>query len=108
MNRDTAPRDADDGATHQAGAFDIRNFIAALIGAYGLILTVLGLVGTDQSQLDKAGGLAINLWAGIGMLVAAGAFALWARLRPVVVAADDSGDASAGGRDREEKRPRGH
>ncbi len=38
MSSDTTPRDATDGATHQAGAFDIRNFIAALIGAYGLIV----------------------------------------------------------------------
>jgi hypothetical protein len=102
MSSDTTPRDATDGATHQAGAFDIRNFIAALVGAYGLILTVLGLVGTSQEQLDKADGLAINLWAGIGMLVVAGAFVLWARLRPVVVPADDDD------RDDEKGRTRGH
>lgn len=102
MERDTASRgDAAEGATHQAGAFDIRNFIGALIGAYGLILTVLGLVGTDQGQLDKADGLAINLWAGLGMLATAAAFALWARLRPVVVAADDEDEASP-------ERSRGH
>jgi hypothetical protein len=83
------PRDASHGATHQAGAFDIRNFIAALIGAYGLVLTLMGLFATSDADLDKAGGLAVNLWAGIGMLVFAAVFALWARLRPVVVRDDD-------------------
>lgn len=83
------PRDASHGATHQAGAFDIRNFIAALIGAYGLVLTLIGLFATSDADLEKAGGLAVNLWAGIGMLVFAASFALWARLRPVVVRDDD-------------------
>lgn len=90
MAKDTkTPRDASQGATHQAGAFDIRNFIAALIGAYGLVLTAMGLFATSEADLEKAGGLAVNLWAGIGMLVFAAAFVLWARLRPVVVPEDD-------------------
>ena len=79
------PRDASSGATHQAGAFDIRNFIAALIGTYGLVLTVMGLLGTSDADLEKTGGVDVNLWAGIGMLVFAAVFILWARLRPVVV-----------------------
>jgi len=94
------PRDATDGATRQAGAFDIRNFIAALIGAYGLVLTVLGLVGTSEEDLARADGLAINLWAGIGMLVTAAAFAAWARLRPVIVPAEEPGGDSESERGR--------
>jgi hypothetical protein len=38
----------------------------------------------DASLLDCAL-VALNLWAGIAMVVFAGAFALWSRLRPVVV-----------------------
>ncbi|GAB4063407.1 hypothetical protein GCM10028777_06420 [Angustibacter speluncae] len=83
------PRDASHGATHQAGAFDIRNFIAALIGAYGVILTGMGLFATSDADMDKTGGYAVNLWAGLGMVVFAAAFVLWARLRPVVVPEQD-------------------
>ena len=69
---------------HQtAGAFDIRNVIAGLIGSYGVILTLLGLFGDQEG--DKTGDVNANLWAGLGMLVFAISFVLWARLRPVVV-----------------------
>lgn len=70
---------------HQAGTFDIRMFIAMLIGLYGVVLVVMGLLGTPEEQLDRADGLNINLWAGLGMVVTAVLFVLWARLRPVVV-----------------------
>ncbi|MDQ3616496.1 MAG: hypothetical protein M3393_07720 [Actinomycetota bacterium] len=84
---------------HRAGAFDIRIFIASLIGIYGLVLIVVGLVGTDATQMAKANGLNINLYAGIGMAVAAALFVLWARLRPVVVAeeVDEKGTAGENG-----------
>ena len=72
-------------APHRAGAFDIRAFIALLIGVYGLVLVVAGLVGTSETELDRADGLNINLIAGIGMVVVAVAFLAWARMRPVVV-----------------------
>ncbi|SCX52886.1 hypothetical protein SAMN03159343_2875 [Klenkia marina] len=70
---------------HTAGAFDVRNVIAALIGAYGVVLVLMGLFHDTAEEAERTGGLAANLWAGIGMLVFAAAFALWARLRPVVV-----------------------
>ena len=72
-------------APHRAGTFDIRTFIALLIGVYGVVLVVAGLVGTSETELDKADGLNVNLIAGIGMVVVAAAFLAWARLRPVVV-----------------------
>jgi hypothetical protein len=68
---------------HTAGAFDIRNIIGGLIGAYGVILTLMGIFG-DQER-DKTGDVNANLWAGIVMLVMGAAFLIWARLRPVVV-----------------------
>jgi hypothetical protein len=70
---------------HAAGAFDVRNVIAALIGLYGVVLVLMGVFGDSAAQQDKTGGVNANLWAGIGMLVFAAAFALWSRLRPVVV-----------------------
>ena len=66
-----------------AGAFDVRNVIAALIGFYGAVLVLVAIFGDDQTE--KTGGVDANLWAGIAMLLFAAAFALWSRLRPVVV-----------------------
>jgi hypothetical protein len=45
----------------------------------------VGLVGTSEEELARAGGVNVNLWAGLGMLVFAACFLAWARLRPVVV-----------------------
>jgi hypothetical protein len=83
------------GTKHAAGAFDVRNVIAALIGFYGLVLVVLGLVDTSDEALEKAGGLNANLWVGLGMLVFALSFALWSRLRPIVVPSAKTGDDTA-------------
>ena len=73
------------GERHAAGAFDVRNVIAGLIGVYGVVLVVLGLVDSGEDALKKAGGFNANLWVGICMIVFAAAFALWTRLRPIVV-----------------------
>ncbi|MBD8605721.1 hypothetical protein IFT73_02535 [Aeromicrobium sp. CFBP 8757] len=72
----------------KAGVFDIRFVIGGLLGAYGIILILLGLFNATEEELARGDGLNINLWGGIGMLVVAIAFAAWARLRPVVVPAD--------------------
>ncbi|GAA2814161.1 hypothetical protein [Kribbella solani] len=72
----------------KAGAFDIRIVIAALVGIYGVVLTVLGIV-EKQPEIDKAAGININLWGGLAMLVFAALFILWARLRPIVVPTED-------------------
>jgi hypothetical protein len=71
----------------KAGAFDIRLIIALLIGVYGVILTVMGIGFTSDAELAKAAGVNINLWAGIGMLVVAALFFVWAQVRPLVVPA---------------------
>jgi hypothetical protein len=70
---------------HTAGAFDIRNVIAALIGFYGVVLVIVGIVDHNGAATSKTGGVNANLWAGIVMSVIAGGFFLWSRLRPVVV-----------------------
>jgi len=73
------------GKKHTAGAYDVRTVIAGLIGLYGIVLTIMGLVGDDAAQQAKTGGWNANLWSGIVMIVVAVAFALWLKLRPVVV-----------------------
>jgi hypothetical protein len=80
----------------RAGAFDIRTVIAALFGIFGLILTGMGLFGTSDADLQKTDGMNINLWTGVGLLVAGALFGLWTWLRPVIV---DAEAAAGGGRD---------
>jgi len=69
--------------THKAGAFDIRNIIGALLGIYGVILALAGLFGDGAS--DKTGGVNANLWTGLGLVVVAALFVVWARLKPIRV-----------------------
>ena len=101
MSHATSQEGEGTGRPHKAGAFDVRNVIAALIGFYGIVLLLVAIFGDDES--DKTGGVDANLWAGLGMLVFGIAFALWSRLRPVVVAPGHEGDDITGG-----DRPRGH
>ncbi|RSM78815.1 hypothetical protein DL991_16000 [Amycolatopsis sp. WAC 01375] len=79
-------------APKKAGVFDIRLIIALLIGGYGLVLTIMGLWFTTDEELVKAADVNINLWAGIGMLVFAALFMLWAKLRPIVVPPSADGE----------------
>lgn len=79
------PTDGTEGRPHRAGAFDVRYFIGALLGLYGVILLLTSLLSTSEADLERAGGVDVNLWTGLGLLASAAVFAGWARLRPVVV-----------------------
>lgn len=72
--------------TRQRGAtaFDIRMVIAALFLVYGVVLTVMGAFAS-AAVIAKSANVNINLFTGLAMLVFAALFALWARLRPIVV-----------------------
>jgi hypothetical protein len=50
---------------------------------YGLILLVLGLVGSDHVK-HKAAGINVDLWTGLGMLVFAALMLFWAFRKPVM------------------------
>ncbi|MET0765118.1 MAG: hypothetical protein ABWY29_09635 [Blastococcus sp.] len=80
------------GTKHAAGAFDVRNVIAALIGFYGVVLMIVGIVDRSPEALEKTDGFNANLWVGLCMIVFALAFALWSRLRPIVVEAPRTSD----------------
>lgn len=73
-----------DQGTHQAGLFDLRRIIALLFAVYGVVLVVVGFNATDAERA-KAGGININLWSGVGMLVLAAVFAVWSVTRPLKV-----------------------
>ncbi|HEX3781856.1 MAG TPA: hypothetical protein VHX38_19500 [Pseudonocardiaceae bacterium] len=82
-------------APRKAGLFDLRWIIALLFGIYGIVVTVMGIGFTSQAELNNAGGINVNLWTGIPMLVVAILFAVWAQLRPVRIpigTSDDSHD----------------
>lgn len=70
-----------------AGAFDVRTIIGSLLGLYGVILLLTGLLGDPET--DKTGGINANLWAGLVLLLVSVGFLLWWKLRPIVVADTD-------------------
>ena len=61
---------------------DLRSVIGLLFVVYGLVLTILGIIGGTEEQLAKAGGLALNLWTGLAMLIAGILFYVWAFVKP--------------------------
>jgi hypothetical protein len=65
-----------------ANLFDLRRIIGGLFLVYGVVMTILGITDS-QAEIDRAGGVNINLLAGIGMLVVGGLFILWALARPL-------------------------
>ena len=67
-----------------AKLFDIRLLIGGLFTVYGVMLTIAGFFTSDTAR-QKADGININLWLGIGMLVLGLLFLLWHRLRPLVI-----------------------
>jgi xanthine/uracil/vitamin C permease (AzgA family) len=71
-----------DPADRSTTLFDLRYLIGGLFTLYGVVLAVVGLFDSD-AELDKAAGIRINLWVGLGMLVTGILFLTWARLRPL-------------------------
>jgi hypothetical protein len=69
-------------ARRAANLFDLRRIIGGLFIVYGLLLTVLGLFDS-QEEIDKAAGVNINLWAGLGMLIFGLLMITWALTRPL-------------------------
>ncbi|BAC71290.1 hypothetical protein AQJ43_03915 [Streptomyces avermitilis] len=66
-----------------ARLFDIRRIIGGLFVVYGIIVTIAGISPSD-ADLDKAQGVNINLWTGLGMLALGLFFLGWMWLRPTV------------------------
>jgi hypothetical protein len=64
-----------------ARLFDIRRIIGGLFVVYGVIVTIAGITASD-ADIDKAEGVNINLWTGVGMLLLGLFFLAWLKLRP--------------------------
>jgi hypothetical protein len=69
-------------AEKAANLFDLRRIIGGVMTVWGVLLIILGLVGSEADK-NKAAGININLVAGIGMLVVGLLFLLWAFSRPL-------------------------
>jgi hypothetical protein len=65
-----------------ANLFDLRRIIGGLFVLYGIVLTIVGL-GDSDAEIQKAAGVHINLFAGLGMLALGIFFIAWALLRPL-------------------------
>ena len=84
------PTTPSDGATYEeevrtariANRFDIRRIIGGLFVVYGVTLTIVGIVGSEEVK-NKAAGINVNLWTGLGMLVVGALMIAWALWRPV-------------------------
>ncbi len=69
-------------AERAANLFDLRRIIGGLFVAWGVLLIILGLTDSE-AEANKAAGININLYAGIGMLIFGLGFLLWAFTRPL-------------------------
>ncbi|MFC8964324.1 hypothetical protein [Streptomyces sp. NPDC057094] len=75
-------------STTAARLFDIRLIIGGLFVLYGIILTIAGITASD-ADIDKAVGVNINLWTGLGMLILGLFFVGWLWLRPLAAPVPD-------------------
>jgi hypothetical protein len=76
MSEESAPRS---GASK---LFDLRYLIGGLFTLYGIVLIIVGFTDSKK-EINKAAGVHINLWTGLGMLALGVIFLAWARLRPL-------------------------
>ena len=83
----------DPSTRRAANLFDLRRIIGGLFVVYGVVLTVLGLFDS-QEEIDKAAGVNINLYAGLGMLVFGLLMITWALTRPLGDELAEGADAS--------------
>lgn len=82
--------------------FDLRWLIAGLFILYGVVLIVIGIFDSP-AEIQKADGIRINVWTGLGMLILGLLFGLWSWWRPLradapppVSAQAESADHDAG------------
>src|ERR1700749_4681357 len=69
-------------AARAANLFDLRRIIGGLFTVWGVLLIILGATDSTQ-EANKAAGININLYAGIGMLIVGIIFLVWAFTRPL-------------------------
>jgi hypothetical protein len=70
-------------AARAANRFDIRRLIGGLFIVYSVILILLGIFGSSHVK-NKAAGINVDLWTGLGMLIFGALMIFWALSRPTV------------------------
>jgi hypothetical protein len=70
-------------AARTANRFDIRRIIGGVFVLYAVVLIATGAFGSDEVK-NKAAGVNVDLWTGLGMLVFGVLMIAWALWRPVV------------------------
>jgi len=65
-----------------AELFDIRTVIGALFAIYGVVCLITGIADFSAADKSRAGGININLWSGIGMVIVAALFIIWSLAKP--------------------------
>jgi hypothetical protein len=74
----------------KAGALDVRVIIGALLGLFGAVVLVTGLVnGSGSGKPPHSDPDHLNIYVGIALLVAAIFFLVWSRLRPLLVPVEE-------------------
>jgi hypothetical protein len=82
-------------AARAANRFDIRRIIGGLFVLYGVILLLLGIFGSHVVK-NKASGINVDLWTGLGMLLFGVLMIFWALSRPVRLEPSDTGGGGSG------------
>ena len=82
--RDPEIERTEEAKSSAAGLFDLRRIIGGLFTLYGVLVLGAGLFDGSNAK-EKASGLDINVWTGLGMLVLGLGMLAWMALRPVDV-----------------------
>ena len=81
---------------------DLRRILGGIFALYGIIVTIVG-VANPSADVAQTGGIAINVWTGIVMIVVAVVFFAWDRMRPVpaedIIASAEASLAQSEGKD---------
>jgi hypothetical protein len=78
-------------AERAANLFDLRRIIGGVFVVWGVLLIILGLTDSE-AEANKAAGININLWAGVGMLIVGAIFLVWALTRPLGTELREAGE----------------
>lgn len=89
---DISDRNPEDTASRLS---DLRTIIGVLFVFYGVLLVVVGLFDSAE-EIQKANGIRINIWIGLGMFVLGALFLLWVWLRPLRIDQSPSAAEQAG------------
>jgi hypothetical protein len=79
-----------------ANLFDLRRIIGGVMVVWGVLLIILGATDSTE-EANKAAGININLYAGIGMLILGIVFLVWAFTRPLGTALREAEEGERAG-----------